>query len=163
MGSSGMTPLVVRRMVPLLLSVACAGFAGVACGGAAPTGAGATPSGVPVASPTPVTSVPIVITEAGNGKTVVVARGQTVRLVLHSTYWTIGASSDFSVLQPGSGQTASPSPGCVPGAGCGTVAATFRAVGDGHVHLVASRITCGEALACNPSNGSFSVLVIVQG
>jgi hypothetical protein len=143
-----------RTTAVLLFAVACAGLTGVACGGTAV----ATPHATPL-----VNSKTIVITEADNKKTVVVERDQTVRLELQSTYWTIGGSSDPDVLRPASAESASPSPGCVPGQGCGTVSATYQTLADGRSRLVASRVTCGEALACGPSNGEFAVLVIVQG
>ena len=102
------------------------------------------------------------LTEADNGKTVSAKRYQVIRLELHSTYWMISGSSDPSVLRPTSGRTVMPSPGCVPGQGCGTVVASYQAAAGGQAQLAASRTTCGEALACTPSNGSFAVMVIVQ-
>ena len=142
--------------------MAYAALTGVACGGtqATTTQGGATSPGT--ARPTLSTET-VVITEADNGKTVIVERSERVRLELNSTYWTIGASSTPGVLRPAGGQTAIPSPGCVPGQGCGTVSETYQTIADGRSRLVASRVTCGEALACGPSNGKFAVLVIVQG
>jgi hypothetical protein len=162
---------VPHRTTTWLATVSLAAVTGVACGNLAttrptPTGqsarAGAAGS-VSIATSAPTSSEVIVLTEADNGKTVVIGGDQLVRLELHSTYWMISGSQNPSVLRPTSGQTAVPSPGCVPGQGCGTVFATYQTVSDGHSRLVASRITCGEALACTPSNGTFAVLVIVQG
>lgn len=129
-----------------VLSVALVGVAGTACGGT-----------------TPASSAPaLVLTEADNGKTVTAQRYQMIRLELHSTYWMLSGPSDASVLRPTNGRTVIPSPGCVPGQGCGTVVATYQAAADGHAQLSASRTTCGEALTCTPGNGSFAVMVIVQ-
>jgi hypothetical protein len=129
-----------------VLSVALVGMSGTACDGAAPA----------------TSTAAIVLTESDNGKTVTAQRHQMIRLELHSTYWMLSGPSDATVLQPTNGPTVIPSPGCVPGQGCGAVVATYQAMAAGHAQLSASRTTCGEALTCTPSNGSFAVLVVVQ-
>ena len=89
----------------------------------------------PVVSPTPSPShgpKTYTVTETDAGKTVRVARGEFVVLVLHNTYWTIQGSSDPKVLkavtQPSDGSASTPCP-AYPGSGCGTVSQKFAALG----------------------------------
>ena len=140
-----------------LVAAACA--AGVALAGCAAGGAAGTGGTTSTATPGTLT-----VTEAQNGATVRAARGQTIVLVLHSTYWKVGGSSDASVVQQSAGgPSVQPSPGCVPGQGCGTVTTTFIAVGDGSAILSASRTICGEALRCAEAQGRFAVTIAVSG
>jgi hypothetical protein len=122
----------------------------------------------PVASPT-ATSTPAPsnahVTQADNGRTLAVSVGSVVTLELGSTYWQVGDSSDPAVLALVSGPTASAAAmgTCVPGAGCGTVAATFRALAPGRATITASRTTCGEAMRCTGTDGAYEVTVVVGG
>ncbi len=81
----------------LLVIVPAAG-----CGGTAARSPSrpATPS---VGSTTSLPPVPpsgtVRLTEADNGRSVTVARGGTVLLVLHSTYWTVTPPPDAAVLR----------------------------------------------------------------
>lgn len=151
---------------PLPVGVACLVAAGLTACGATSTGtSGPTPSGSAAAgasaTPAPVGST---VSEAQNGAIVGASRGQTVTLVLHSTYWKLGGSSDDSVLKLIGGPAVQPSPqGCVPGQGCGTVTAQYGATGDGQATLTASRTICGEALRCTEAQGRFTVTVVVSG
>jgi len=132
-------------------------------GGGGPSGTvsqSSSASGSPAPTPTPAA---LTLTEAQNGATVHVARGQMIVLVLHSTYWKVVGSSDPAVVQPSGGSQVQPSPGCVPGQGCGTVTTTFVAAADGSAMLTASRTTCGEALRCTEAQARFSVTVAVAG
>jgi hypothetical protein len=105
---------------------------------------------------------PRLLSDADNGHTVTVSVGTTLRLVLRSTYWRMGGSSAPSVVAvSGSPRYASP-PGGIAGSGNGTVTETFRALRRGRARLSASRFACGEALRCTPSQGSFSVVVVVS-
>ena len=99
--------------------------------------------------------------DAQQGQTVSVRVGQRFEVVLGSTYWTFDPPSDPSVVQGVVAPAYSPSPGCVPGGGCGTATAEFVAVGPGQATLSASRTSCGEALACGPASGSYKVTVVV--
>ncbi len=109
-------------------------------------------------------SAKLTISEAADGRTVTVHVGTLVTLELHSTYWQVDGSSNAAVLGPVSGPTAVPaSPGtCVPGGGCGTVVAVFRAIAPGRATVTAARTTCGEALLCTGSAGAFDVTVVVE-
>jgi hypothetical protein len=55
-----------------------------------------------------------------------------------------------------------PRPGCVPGAGCGTAVAVYRAMGAGHATVKATRSSCGEAMGCTGSKGRFALRVVVR-
>jgi len=112
----------------------------------------------------PNTNPPAVVSvsDADNGRTVPLQRGDTLRVVLASTYWTIQGASDASVLSLQATPVVTPQPnGCVPGQGCGTVTATFGAKAAGQAGVVAIRTTCGEAMLCNASNGRWTLTVVV--
>ena len=97
-------------------------------------------------------------------RTVSVARGARVVLVLHNTYWRIRGSPDPSVVRQTGPERHAPAPvgKCVPGEGCGTVSASFRAVGRGTTHLRAGRKTCGEARLCTGDQGRYQVTIRVR-
>jgi hypothetical protein len=116
-------------------------------------------AGVAWASPA---ASPRLLSDADNGQTVAVSVGTTLRLVLHSTYWRMGASSARSVVAASGSPRYASRPGGVAGSGNGTVTETFRALRRGRARLSASRFSCGEALRCTPSQESFSVVVVVR-
>ncbi len=137
-------------------------------GSAAPGVASPAPSASPLASVAPSTPAgpasTTELTEADNGRTVTVAVGATVTLVLHNIYWQVQDSSKPSVLTmvgrpvySGAGTIK-----CIPGTGCGTVTATFKAVAQGSALISASRSSCGEALQCTGGAGKFEVTVAVS-
>ena len=95
-----------------------------------------------------------------NGKTVHAQVGDTVEVVLTSTYWKMGPTSNTAVLAAHGAPTTVPSPGCVPGQGCGTVTATFHVVGKGTATVTASRVSCGEALRCTDGAGAFRITIV---
>jgi hypothetical protein len=104
-----------------------------------------------------------VASDKNNGGTIELHVGQTLRVVLESTYWQFQNSSNELVLRTGRQPSRSPQPsGCAAGAGCGTVTATYVAVGAGQAVVTATRVSCGEAMRCTGSNGQFSLRVIVQ-
>lgn len=129
----------------------------------------AVPTGVPSRPPTPspaATTPPaapgtLVLGDASNAKTVHAAAAQQISLSLGSTYWTFEALPDATVLRSDGAPVTTPSPGCVPGAGCGTVTEVFTAVGPGQVTIRADRRTCGEAMLCTGTAGQFAVTVVV--
>ena len=123
-------------------------------------GSPTTGSTTSVVTPTTVADGSVRLTQADDGRTVTVHRGSVVTISLASTYW--------EVLAPGPGLTALGPPvvtprlsGCVPGGGCGTVTARFRATSAGTTHLGATRTSCGEALRCDPAQGRWRVTVTV--
>ncbi|HSS60190.1 MAG TPA: hypothetical protein VLK30_01895 [Candidatus Limnocylindrales bacterium] len=101
--------------------------------------------------------------DAQNGLTLKVRAGDTVRVTLGSTTWTIAGSSDPAVLEQESAQVVSPAPTgqCVAGEGCGTTSAVFRALKHGVATIDASRVSCGEARLCAGAEGSYQVTVQV--
>jgi hypothetical protein len=104
----------------------------------------------------------IVATDSDNGKTVELHVGDRLEVHLASTYWNIHESSDLSVLRLAGPTAISPRPnGCVPGGGCGLAIASFDAVGSGSVDVTASRTSCGEAMRCVGSAGSYRLSVVV--
>jgi hypothetical protein len=97
------------------------------------------------------------------GSTVNLRVGETLRVVLDSTYWSIKPSSNANVLAARGVPVVAPRlVGCVPGQGCGTTTALFRALAPGVASISASRASCGEAMRCTLGNGSFKVTVRVQ-
>jgi hypothetical protein len=141
----------------LRVVIALVSTAFLASCGAAMTGAGASPS--PGSSPE---AGLIVATDSDNGKTLELHVGDRLEVTLNSTYWNIQESSDLSVVRLAGPMAVSPRPnGCVPGGGCGLAIATFDAVGTGTADVTASRTSCGEAMRCVGSAGSYRLSVVV--
>jgi hypothetical protein len=109
------------------------------------------------------TRAPGAVSEADNGHTLTVRTGADIRLVLHSTYWSFGGTSAPAVVTVVGSPTYSPHPGGIPGSGSGTTTETLRAVAPGRATLSASRLSCGEALRCQPGAGSYAVVIVVTG
>jgi len=125
--------------------------------GAVITGSGASPS----PGSTPEAGL-IVATDSDSGKSFELHVGDRLEVKLASTYWNIHESSDLSVLRLAGPTAISPQPnGCVPGAGCGLAIADFDAVGSGSADVTASRTSCGEAMRCVGSAGSYRITVVV--
>jgi hypothetical protein len=101
------------------------------------------------------------VIDADAGSIVRLRPGDTLVVVLGSTYWSPTDAPDPAVLVPAGDPVASPSGDCVPGGGCGTVTARYRAIATGTTDVVFGRTVCGEALACPPDKRGFSVTVIV--
>jgi hypothetical protein len=119
--------------------------------------------GAPVATTSPRATAAITASDAENGGTIIVRIGDRLTVTLHSTYWSFAGSSNADVIAPDGLPTVSPMPsGCVPGQGCGKVVAAFDAIAVGTSEITATRITCGEALRCTGSAGSYRVTVVVR-
>lgn len=104
------------------------------------------------------------VDESSKGKTVSLHTGETLRVVLHSTYWHIDDPGDATTLRAKGAATVAavlPGSGCVVGQGCGTVTQDFIAAAAGRSTLTAARTSCGEAMACAPDAASWSVTVVV--
>ena len=103
------------------------------------------------------------VDERANGHTITLHQGQSLHVVLYSTYWTIDGGHNRSVRVKSDQQYFSDthSPGCRPGQGCGQVNRNFVAVTPGLATVTASRTTCGEALRCSPDKSSWKVTVRV--
>jgi hypothetical protein len=107
----------------------------------------------------------VVLDERDNGRLVHLPRGSAITVILHSTYWSFRAPTGHALATaaPPGTAPATPGPGgCVPGTCGGTVRAFYTAVAPGTAVIHASRVTCGEALRCAPSQGRFAVRIIVR-
>jgi hypothetical protein len=120
---------------------------------------------VPLLSPVDVSaSQPktVTLSESQNGKTVTLHAGQHIRVVLHSTYWTIDTAHGKALTTSGKQTTKGTGAPCrPPGSGCGTASRTFLAARPGTGTLTASRTSCGEALRCTGSQGKYRVSIRV--
>lgn len=137
----------VRAACPALLVLLVL----AACGSATGTG---------VSNPSPSRGQLRLAGDAENGTTVNLHVGDRLALTLHSTYWTISGSTNSRVLTAEGPEAVSPAPGgCVPGGGCGTVTMTFDVIGTGSADVTASRVSCGEAMLCTGTQGSYKITV----
>ena len=165
---TGVTPLMAAMAVAALTSfgaVGCSGSVGAPSATtvgettAAKTSQAATAIPSHSRSPVAVESV----SEVDNGRVLTLHRGQRLRIVLHSTYWTFQGSSVPSVLRADGPPEVNPQPtGCVVGGGCGTVTAVYDALSTGLATVTATRTSCGEAEGCLPSAGLWRVTVRVR-
>lgn len=163
--------IVVGRFAVCVVALCCV----VGCGGAdiatnGPTTTNASASAHATSNATPgatgsATPIPTVVSagDADDGHAITLQTGQLLHVSLSSTYWTLADSSDPNVLRERGTPVVSPQPsGCVPGAGCGTASAVYVAVAAGTAHVSASRTSCGEAMGCTGSSGSWSLTVDVR-
>jgi hypothetical protein len=107
----------------------------------------------------------VVLRDDANGKTVHAQVGQTVQLILGSSYWQVSGSSVPGVLRQDGTTTALPRPAScpnIPGLGCVPVSTSFTAMTPGTSSITAGRTTCGEAMRCAPNQEHFAVTVVVQ-
>lgn len=150
----------VRTVVTgLILPAIAIAIAVAACGSSPSTGS--------TASLRPASASPraVSISEADRDRTVVLRVGQRLVLTLHSTYWSLDRPTRPRVLRHLSTRTVGQpmlSTTCVVGQGCGTVTARYVAVRPGRAVVQAHRTTCGEALLCTGTAGSFEVTVRVR-
>jgi hypothetical protein len=163
------------RTATCAVAIAAAGLL-TACGAvgqrpAAPSTSGSPSAPAVAASPrvslhTPPTNASgtVTVREQDNGGAVQLHAGERLQLVLSSTYWHVAGSTDQNVLRAAAEPVVSPRmTGCVPGEGCGTVTALFDALGPGRADVSAQRTSCGEAMACTGSQGTYRVTVLVTG
>jgi hypothetical protein len=134
----------------VVVSVVAALFlAGCSSGnGASPAGAGKRPART------------VTVDEHANGTRVELRVGDSLRVVLHSTYWQLPTPRAGVLVVTGAPQ-ATATPGCsrIPGTGCGTATATYAAHRTGSTKLAAHQDSCGEALRCTGSEGDWSIVV----
>jgi hypothetical protein len=104
----------------------------------------------------------VTLTDSANGTSVTIHGGDSVKVILSSTYWTFQDSSNTAILRSDGTAKVVPQPsGCVPGQGCGTVTQMFTGLSVGTTTIVAMRSVCGEALRCTGANGQYEVTVHV--
>ncbi|MEV4561338.1 hypothetical protein AB0K51_30735 [Kitasatospora sp. NPDC049285] len=141
-------------------ALGCAALALVAL-----TGCGSTATSAPGTSAAGSTAATagrtVALDESADRTRITVGPGTTVRVDLHSTYWSAVTSSAPDRLAPAGAPATSASPSCRPGAGCGTVTTAFTALAAGSARLTAQRTSCGEAKPCPPDQQTFTVDVEV--
>jgi hypothetical protein len=116
------------------------------------------------ASPQPKPTRTIVARDNANGTTVSVRVGDSVRVILGSSYWKVGGSSAPSVLRQDGHAVLLPRPrNCpeLPGLGCTPIRVVFTAVARGTAVIKASRSSCGEALRCVGRSTRYKLTVVV--
>jgi hypothetical protein len=106
---------------------------------------------------------PLGFSDADNGRSVDVAVGQRLTVILHSSGFVFGDPSDPAVVRGDGTPTVTPGgESCVegPGSGCGTVVASFVALAPGSAELRADRSTCAEP-DCAAADARWRLLVRV--
>ncbi|SRR5258705_1575554 len=149
----------VRTVIIVVASVAA-----LVLGGCARSSSESTQPVTEVPSPT-AASKTVVATDTDNGRTLTLAINDQLVVELASTYWQYAAldsGTPLNTLGPPSVAATPPGKGCVPGAGCGTVTARFIAVAAGQVTIAADRTSCGEALRCVGTEGTYRLNVLVR-
>ncbi|HEY4459350.1 MAG TPA: hypothetical protein VGN81_33870 [Pseudonocardiaceae bacterium] len=126
-------------------------------------GCSATPAPGPATTPPTSISAPAIdIAEQANNSTLHLHPGQIVHIGLHNTYWSDPVSTAPAILSIEGTVTRTHEGGCPIGSGCGTVSARFVATKPGTARLEAHRSSCGEAMACSPSQRQFTVTVTIN-
>ncbi len=97
-----------------------------------------------------------------NNKTVNLKVGQKLTVSLDSTYWQFAAPSNTAVQASGDSIHTPCSQKTVPGSGCGTVSQVYVAKTKGQSLITASRVTCGEALACTAEQSKYQLTIVVN-
>ena len=150
--------IVVATVAVLVLSGCGRYTAAGSVGAPAPTVSG-------VVAPSGGVRATVTAAEADNGRTLMLSVGDELVVRLSSTYWQFttppGGGAVMS-LGPQAVTASTPGAGCVPGAGCGTVIARFRAVAPGAQTISADRTSCGEALRCTGTEGSYRLYLVVR-
>ncbi|MDT0469624.1 hypothetical protein [Streptomyces gibsoniae] len=137
-------------------------FRFAACLALAATSACGADAAQPATPPTPAPAH-LRLDERANHTTVSVTVGTSVVITLHSTYWSDLTSKAPDVLAAAGTSQVTPAHTCAPGAGCGTVELTLRAVRPGSADITARRTSCGEARRCVGGEGRYSVTVKIRG
>jgi hypothetical protein len=100
-----------------------------------------------------------------NGTTVRLDVGDRLKLTLSSSYWNLHASPVPAVLrQDGPTRLLARPSSCpdIPGLGCTPVQTLFTALAPGTAVIIATRSTCGEALACAADQRRFTIKVVIR-
>jgi hypothetical protein len=108
----------------------------------------------------------VVVGDHGNGETISLHTGDTVTVILSSSYWKVSGSSAPKVLRQDGSAVLLPRPRTcpdIPGLGCTPLKVLFTAVGPGTAVVKASRSVCGEALRCVGRSTRFTLSVVVGG
>lgn len=103
--------------------------------------------------------------DTDQGRTITMHVGDELTVDLTNTYWRFDDPAPTSALRavgPPSVRGLPTPQRCVPGGGCGTVEATYRAVAAGTTVVAANRTVCGEALACTGAQAHYRLTVVVN-
>jgi len=141
-----------RRLAVMVSAAAVCALAVSGCGGVA-------------ASPQPKPTRTIVARDNANGTTVSVRVGDSIRVILASSYWNVNGSSAPTVLRQDGHAVLLPRPrNCpeIPGLGCTPIRVAFTAVAPGTAMIKASRSSCGEALRCVGRSTRYKLTVVVR-
>jgi hypothetical protein len=94
----------------------------------------------------------VTVVDADDGKTIMLRRGQRLRVVLEGPTWQFAEPSDHEVLTPQGSSTYTPGDNCtpLPGTHCGTVTAEFKAMKTGVSVVNASRAPCVQCADDHP-------------
>jgi hypothetical protein len=116
--------------------------------------------------PVPRVIVPrvIVMRDNANGRAVSVRAGDSIELILASSYWKVTGSSAPRVVRQDGPTVLLPRPSscpAIPGLGCTPVRTSFTALSRGEAVIRASRTSCGEALRCGGRATRFTLTVVV--
>jgi hypothetical protein len=106
----------------------------------------------------------LVVRDHANGTTVSVGVGDSLKLILASSYWNVaGSSMPHVLLQDGPAVLLARPKSCpdIAGLGCTPVQIVFKALSRGKAVIRASRTTCGEALACVGKKATRFTLTVV--
>jgi hypothetical protein len=107
-----------------------------------------------------------VVRDNANGTTLSLRVGDSVKLILASSYWNVAGSSATRVLRQDGAAVLLPRPhSCpaIPGLGCTPIRVVFTALSRGTAVVKASRTTCGEALRCVGKHATrFMLTVLVR-
>ncbi len=106
----------------------------------------------------------IVIRDNANGRTVSVPAGDSIELILASSYWKVTGSSAPRVVRQDGSTVLLPRPStcpAIPGLGCTPVRTSFAALSRGEAVITASRTSCGEALRCAGRATRFTLTILV--
>jgi hypothetical protein len=139
--------------------------AGTGCGQPAPVAPAPPVSSSTTAIPTTIPASAVGFSDNDNGRSVDVALGQQVTVILHSADFAFAPPSDPSVLRDDGDPTVTPGgPSCteVAGSGCGTIVASFVGLAPGNAELRADRTGCTEP-DCPQSAAHWELLLHVVG
>lgn len=106
----------------------------------------------------------IVAHDNANGKTVSLRTGDSLRLILSSSYWNVAGSSAARVLRQDGATVLLARPSSCPdiaGLGCTPISTLFKALAPGKAVIKASRTSCGEALRCVGKRATRFTLTVV--
>ena len=106
----------------------------------------------------------VTVVDADDGKTIVLRRGQKLRVVLDGPTWQFAEPSDADVLTPQGQATYTPGENCtpLPGTHCGKVTAEFQAMKMGTSVVTATRAPCNEGFQCPDEQAQYRLEVRVR-